>query len=107
VTEDGQEAVGAGHASSATDPIRVLVVDDHALFRRGVAMVLGQENDIEVVGEASDGGEAVTMATEATPDIVLMDVRMPRRGGIDATSAIKQSVPTCTRRSRPARWATC
>jgi two-component system NarL family response regulator len=72
----------------------VLIVDDHALFRRGLEMVLAQEPDIEVVGEAADGSEAVTMAGEMAPDIVLMDVRMPRRGGIDATSAIKQAVPS-------------
>ncbi|MCK9874464.1 response regulator transcription factor [Frankia sp. AgPm24] len=79
---------------SGANPIRVLIVDDHALFRRGLEMVLGQEVDIEVVGEAADGSEAVTMAKETAPDIVLMDVRMPRRGGIDATSAIKESVPS-------------
>ncbi|THJ74286.1 response regulator [Candidatus Frankia alpina] len=79
---------------SEANPIRVLIVDDHALFRRGLEMVLGQEVDIEVVGEAADGSEAVTMAKEMVPDIVLMDVRMPRRGGIDATSAIKESVPS-------------
>jgi len=79
---------------SEANPIRVLIVDDHALFRRGLEMVLGQEVDIEVVGEAADGTEAVTMAKEMAPDIVLMDVRMPRRGGIDATSAIKEAVPS-------------
>ncbi|MFL6139061.1 MAG: response regulator [Frankiaceae bacterium] len=76
------------------DPIRVLVVDDHALFRRGLEMVLEQEPDIEVVGEASDGTEAVERAVETTPDIVLMDVRMPKRGGIDACTAIKDAVPS-------------
>jgi DNA-binding NarL/FixJ family response regulator len=76
------------------DPIRVLVVDDHALFRRGLEMVLEQEPDIEVVGEASDGAEAVERAVETTPDIVLMDVRMPKRGGIDACTAIKDAVPS-------------
>ena len=76
------------------DPIRVLVVDDHALFRRGLQMVLEQEPDIEVVGEASDGAEAVTSAAETLPDIVLMDVRMPKRGGIDACTAIHETVPS-------------
>jgi two-component system NarL family response regulator len=76
------------------DPIKVLVVDDHALFRRGLQMVLEQEPDIEVVGEASDGAEAVTVASDTTPDIVLMDVRMPKRGGIDACTAIKDTVPS-------------
>jgi DNA-binding NarL/FixJ family response regulator len=76
------------------DPIRVLVVDDHALFRRGLEMVLEQEPDIDVVGEAEDGADAVVKATETTPDIVLMDVRMPKRGGIDACTAIKAAVPS-------------
>ena len=78
----------------AAEPIRVLVVDDHALFRRGLEMVLAQESDIEVVGEASDGAEAVTRAAEMLPDIVLMDVRMPRRSGIEACTAIKDTVPS-------------
>lgn len=85
---------GVAVRPSASDPIRVLVVDDHALFRRGLQMVLQQEDDIVVVGEASDGSEAVTQAAETTPDIVLMDVRMPRRGGIDACTAIKDAVPS-------------
>ncbi len=91
MTGDGRQP---GEEPSSPDPIRVLVVDDHALFRRGLQMVLEQEKDVEVVGEASDGSEAVTMAVDTAPDIVLMDVRMPRRGGIDATSAIKQAVPS-------------
>jgi DNA-binding NarL/FixJ family response regulator len=78
----------------ATDPIRVLVVDDHAVFRRGLQMVLEQEPDITVVGEAGDGAEGVTTAVETLPDIVLLDVRMPRRGGIDACAMIKESVPS-------------
>jgi two-component system NarL family response regulator len=76
------------------EPIRVLVVDDHALFRRGLQMVLEQEPDIEVVGEASDGAEAVEKSAESLPDIVLMDVRMPKRGGIDACTAIHETVPS-------------
>ena len=56
------------------DPIRVLIVDDHALFRRGLEMVLEQEPDIDVVGEASDGAEALTKAVDSTPDIVLLEV---------------------------------
>lgn len=76
------------------DPIRVLVVDDHALFRRGLEMVLGSEPDIEVVGEAEDGTEALEKSIENTPDVVLMDVRMPKRGGIDACVAIKEAVPS-------------
>ena len=73
--------------------IRVLVVDDHALFRRGLEMVLQQEDDIELVGEASDGAEAVERAQDVMPDVVLMDVRMPRRSGIEAARQIKDLVP--------------
>ena len=85
------EAAGRGDGE---DPIRVLVVDDHALFRRGLEMVLGQEPDMEIVGEAADGTEAVEQAAVLAPDIVLMDVRMPRRGGIDACTAIHEAVPS-------------
>jgi DNA-binding NarL/FixJ family response regulator len=76
------------------EPIRVLVVDDHALFRRGLEIVLAQEPDIEVVGEAGDGAEAVEQAADLLPDVVLMDVRMPRRSGIEACTAIKDVVPS-------------
>ncbi len=75
------------------DAIRVLIVDDHALFRRGLQMVLEQESDILVVGEGGDGAEAVAKAQELMPDVVLMDVRMPKRGGIDATKQIKELLP--------------
>jgi DNA-binding NarL/FixJ family response regulator len=90
-----ERAAGAAtSARSGAEPIRVLVVDDHALFRRGLEMVLGQESDIEVVGEAGDGAEAVDLASSLLPDIVLMDVRMPRRSGIEACTAIKDVVPS-------------
>ena len=73
--------------------LRVLIVDDHALFRRGLQMVLKQEEDLEVVGEAGDGHEAVQKAQELMPDVILMDVRMPRRSGIEATQQIKDVLP--------------
>jgi DNA-binding NarL/FixJ family response regulator len=73
--------------------LRVLIVDDHALFRRGLQMVLQQEEDIEVVGEAADGAEAIEQAVELMPDVVLMDVRMPKRSGIEATQQIRDSLP--------------
>src|ERR671936_291233 len=70
-----------------------MVVDEHALFRRGLEMVLQQESNIDLVGEASDGAEAVERAAELMPDVVLMDVRMPRRSGIEATQPIKDLLP--------------
>ena len=85
-------------SESSSDPVRdritVLVADDHALYRRGLEMVLGQEDDIEIVGEAADGAEAIRRAEELLPDVVLMDIRMPRRSGIEACTAIKDVVPS-------------
>jgi DNA-binding NarL/FixJ family response regulator len=92
--EAGADRAGDGGHGPRTEPIRVLVVDDHALFRRGLEIVLAQEEDIQVVGEAGDGAEAVDKATDLLPDIVLMDVRMPRRGGIEACTAIKEVAPS-------------
>jgi two-component system NarL family response regulator len=76
------------------EPIRVVVVDDQELFRRGLTMLLGVEDDIEVVGEAGDGIVASDLAATAVPDVVLMDVRMPRRSGIEACLTIKEIAPT-------------
>ncbi|MFF5209363.1 response regulator [Streptosporangium sp. NPDC000396] len=84
----------ANRPAKSGDPIRVLIVDDHALIRRSLEMALAAETDIEVVGEASDGQEAVELADRLTPDVMLMDVRMPRRNGIEATREIKASVPS-------------
>jgi len=76
------------------EPIRVAVVDDQELFRRGLTMLLGVEDDIEVVGEAGDGVAATELAATAVPDVILMDVRMPKRSGIEACIAIKEAAPT-------------
>ena len=65
--------------------IRVLIADDHALLRDGLRAILDAQDDLEVVGEASDGEETITRATELQPDIVIMDIRMPRMDGIEAT----------------------
>jgi len=85
---------GAGTDAAAAERTRVLVADDHVLYRRGLEMVLSTEDDIEIVGEAGDGAEAIARAEELLPDIVLMDIRMPRRSGIEACSAIKGAVPS-------------
>jgi DNA-binding NarL/FixJ family response regulator len=77
-----------------TDLIRVLVVDDHVLFRRALQVVLAVEQGIEVVAEAADGVEAVREAERTVPDVIVMDVGMPKRGGIDACRIIKQHVPS-------------
>jgi DNA-binding NarL/FixJ family response regulator len=69
-------------------PIRVLVVDDHALVRAGFQSILSDEADIEVVGEATDGEEAVALAVREIPDVVLMDIRMPGMDGLQATRLI-------------------
>jgi DNA-binding NarL/FixJ family response regulator len=76
------------------EPIRVLIADDHALFRRGLEMVLEEEDDIDLVGQASDGTEAVAVAGEALPDVVLMDIRMPKITGIEACRATKEVAPS-------------
>jgi len=79
---------------TGTDPIRVMIADDHALFRRGLEMVLREEPDIDIVGQASDGSEAVSGAREALPDVVLMDIRMPRISGIEAARTMKEVAPS-------------
>lgn len=77
-----------------SEPVRVVVVDDQELFRRGLTMLLGIEQGIEVVGEASNGVEGVALVISSAPDVVLLDVRMPKQSGIEACVAIKEAVPT-------------
>src|SRR5690349_23263797 len=74
-------------------PIRILLVDDHSVVRKGLRMFLSLDPELEVVGEARDGAEAVRMAHELTPDVVLMDLLMPVMDGITATAAIRRELP--------------
>lgn len=73
--------------------ITVLIADDHPVFRKGLAGVLSEEADITVVAEAADGEEAVTLAREARPDVVLMDLNMGGRDGVEATGQIRADIP--------------
>ena len=75
------------------DQIRVLIADDHPFFRDGLRVLLEATPDTEFVGEAMDGGEVVTLATEILPDVILMDLRMPGLGGIEATRKILEKTP--------------
>ncbi len=73
--------------------IRVMLVDDHPAFRKGLAALIGSEDDMEVVAETGDGREALAWYRHKRPDVVLMDLRLPGLGGVEATLAIRQAFP--------------
>ncbi len=73
--------------------IRVLLVDDHAMVRQGLRTILDRYPDLTIVGEAANGLEAVTMAAELMPDVILMDIKLPLMDGIEATKRIKAAQP--------------
>ena len=74
-------------------PIRVVLVEDNQVFREGMELVLGLRSDIEIVGAAEDGTEAVELASELRPDVVLMDYRLPGMDGVEATAAVIAAYP--------------
>src|SRR6266851_3048183 len=90
----GEQKEGLGVASGSTrEPIRLLLVDDHWVVREGLRMYLSRDPDFEVVGEAEDGAEAVRLATQLLPDVVLMDLLMPVMDGVTAIAAIRSEAP--------------
>jgi DNA-binding NarL/FixJ family response regulator len=80
-------------ATAPVERIRIVIAEDQALVRRGTSLLISMEPDMEVVGQAADGVEAVDLATRLRPDVVLMDLHMPRKGGVAATRDIRASLP--------------
>jgi DNA-binding NarL/FixJ family response regulator len=79
-----------------SQPIRILLADDHVMLRQGTAEILSKEADIEVVGEADNGQQAIDLTLRLRPDIVVMDVRMPVLSGIEATRRIREDYARST-----------
>src|SRR5687767_1998143 len=74
---------------------RIVLADDHAMVRKGFRLILNQEPDLEVIAEAGNGPEAVRLAIELRPDLVIMDIAMPEMTGVEATRRIRESCPDC------------
>ncbi|MEW2382257.1 response regulator transcription factor [Micromonospora sp. NPDC047707] len=91
MTASGAAGTDPGRQAAVRRPVRILIADDQPLLRTGFRMVLGAEEDFDVVAEAGDGVEAVELSRRLLPDVVLMDVRMPRLDGVSATRAIVES----------------
>ncbi len=75
------------------EAMRILLVDDHILFRKGIASLISSRKEMKIVGEASDGIEAVRIARETMPDVILMDINMPNRNGLETVKIIKEEMP--------------
>lgn len=87
-------AYAAAHLQkNMKDTIKLLIVDDHPVVRRGICSCLGRHAQLQIVGEAGDGEEALRKARELKPDLVLMDIDMPRMGGLAATEALRKELP--------------
>ena len=90
----GDDVTGEAVDEPAVAPIRVMIADDHDLYRRGMQVVVELDGTAQVVGEASNGADAVEVCQRVTPEVVLMDVRMPGVGGIEACRLIREAVPS-------------
>jgi YesN/AraC family two-component response regulator len=86
----GGKKMGNGEGAAAPKVARILIADDHALVREGLRTMLSGEDGIEVIAEANDGRQALSLCRELRPHLVLMDVRMPVMDGLEATRKIKQ-----------------
>jgi DNA-binding NarL/FixJ family response regulator len=93
LTDSGPVAALPPHITSSEGGIRVLIADDHAIMLEGLTVMLSKEPDIEVVGQARDGRQAIEMTRRLTPDVVLMDIGMPGLNGIEATRIIRAEMP--------------
>jgi DNA-binding NarL/FixJ family response regulator len=90
----GDDVTGEAVNQASVAPIRVMIADDHDLYRRGMQVVVELDGTAQVVGEASNGADAVEVCQRVTPEVVLMDVRMPGVGGIEACRLIREAVPS-------------